>query len=128
MLDVGDSQSRFSWSFQIGPDGAPVNGEPFYRVDMPELSRDSHVAGLTVDEIGQAYFATGLGIQFCEQNGRCAGILMKPEIAGTLSNIAFGGPNLNWLYAAEGTKLYRREVKSKGVTAWSPVTPPRPPL
>jgi len=128
MLDVGDSQSRFSWSFQIGPDGAPVNGEPFYRVDMPELSRDSHVAGLTVDEIGQAYFATGLGIQFCEQNGRCAGILMKPEIAGTLSNIAFGGPNLNWLYAAEKTKLFRREVKSKGVTAWSPVTPPRPPL
>jgi enterochelin esterase-like enzyme/sugar lactone lactonase YvrE len=128
LLDIGDSQSRFSWSFQLGPDGAPVNGEPFYRVDMPELSRDSHVAGVTVDEIGQAYFATGLGIQFCEQNGRCAGILSKPEIAGTLSNIAFCGPNLNWLYAAEGTKLFRREVKSKGVTAWSPVTPPRPPL
>ena len=128
MLDVGDSQSRFSWSFQIGPDGTPVNGEPFYRVDMPELSRDSRVAGLTVDAIGQAYFATGLGIQFCEQNGRCAGILAKPEVAGTLANIAFGGPDLNWLYAAEGTKLFRREVKSKGVTAWSPVTPPRPPL
>ena len=128
MLDVGDSQSRLSWSFQIGKDGAPINGEPFYRVDMPELSRDSHVAGATVDSIGQAYFATGLGIQFCEQNGRCAGILAKPEPLGALSGIAFGGPGLNWLYAAEGGKLFRREVKSKGVTAWAPVTPPRPPL
>jgi len=28
----------------------------------------------------------------------------------------------------EGGKLFRRETKSKGTTAWSPVKPPNPPL
>ncbi|MDE3199272.1 MAG: SMP-30/gluconolactonase/LRE family protein [Acidobacteriota bacterium] len=127
-VEVGDSVSKFSWSFQISKDGAPVNGEPLYRVDLPEMTLASEVAGATVDSIGQVYFATALGVQFCEQNGRCAGILAKPELHGSVSGIAFGGPNLDWLYAVEGDRLYRRQVKSKGVTAWSPVKPPRPPL
>jgi sugar lactone lactonase YvrE len=128
MIDVGDAQSRFNWSFQIAADGAPINGEPFFRVDMTELSPASQVAGATVDSIGQVYFATGLGIQFCEQNGRCAGILSKPELSGAVSDVAFGGPERNWLYVAQNGKIFRREVESKGVTAWQPVMPPRPPL
>ena len=80
-----------------------------------------------MDTIGQVYWATGLGIQLCEQNGRCAAIIGKPE-RGNLGGIAFGGKDMNWLYAAEGGKLYRRETKSKGATAWSPVKPPNPPL
>jgi gluconolactonase len=127
MVIVGDAQTRFSWSFQIAKDGSLINGEPFYRVDMPELSQASGVAGVTVDAIGQAYFATALGIQYCEQNGRCAGIVSKPE-RGALSNIAFAGKDLNWLYAAEGNKLFRRAVKQRGVAAWAPVKAPKPPL
>jgi sugar lactone lactonase YvrE len=126
MLIVADAQTRFSWSFQIAKDGTLINGEPFYRVDMPELSQASGVAGVTVDNIGQVYFATALGIQYCEQNGRCAGIVSKPE-RGAISNIAFAGKDLNWLYVAEGNKLYRRSVKVKGVTAWMPVKAPKPP-
>ena len=33
---VTDAQSRFSWSFQIAADGSLLNGEPFYRLEMPE--------------------------------------------------------------------------------------------
>jgi len=127
MLIAGDAQTRFNWSFQIAKDGALINGEPFFRVDMPELSQTSGIGGVTVDSIGQVYFATALGIQYCEQNGRCAGIVSKPE-RGQISGIAFGGKDLNWLYAAEAGKLFRRAVKQKGVTAWSPVKPPQPPL
>ncbi|MES1256835.1 MAG: SMP-30/gluconolactonase/LRE family protein, partial [Acidobacteriota bacterium] len=127
MLIVGDAQLRFNWSFQIAKDGSLINGEPFYRVDMPEVSPASGVAGVTVDAIGQAYFATALGIQYCEQNGRCAGIVGKPE-RGAISNLAFAGKDLNWLYVAEGNKLFRRAVKQKGVTAWAPVKAPKPPL
>jgi gluconolactonase len=126
MVIVADAQTRFSWSFQIANDGTFINGEPFYRVDMPELSQASGVGGVTVDNIGQVYFATALGIQYCEQNGRCAGIISKPE-RGAISNIAFAGKDLNWLYVAEGNKLYRRPVKVKGVTAWVPVKAPKPP-
>ena len=127
LVDIGDASNRFNWSFQVAADGALVNGEPFYRVDIPETATGSGTSGATVDSIGQAYWATSLGIQYCEQNGRCAAILAKPE-RGTLGAIAFGGKDLNWLYAVEGDKLWRRETKSKGVAAWSPVKPPRPPL
>jgi gluconolactonase len=127
LMDVGDAESRFSWSYQVAADGALSNGEPFFRVDTPELSPTNGVAGAAMDSIGQVYWATGLGIQFCEQNGRCAAILGKPE-RGDLGGIAFGGKDMNWLYVAEGGKLFRRETKSKGVTAWSPVKPPNPPL
>jgi gluconolactonase len=127
MLIVSDSQTRYSWSFQIGKDGSLINGEPFYRLYIQELSPRSGVEGVTVDATGQVYFATPIGIQFTEQNGRVAGVLNPPEY-GSVTSIAFGGKKLDWIYAAEGTKLFRRPVKIKGVSAWSPVKPPRPPL
>ena len=33
MLIVTDATARFSWSFQLGPNGEPRNGEPFYRLE-----------------------------------------------------------------------------------------------
>ena len=126
LLLVADGQSRFNWSFQIAADGALINGEPFYRVDLEEANTRGS-SGVTVDSIGQAYFATALGIQLCEQNGRCAAILSKPG-RGAVSAITYGGPELGWLYAAEGNKLFRRPVKSRGVDVSTIVKPPRPPL
>lgn len=128
MLFVMDSVSRFQWSFQIAKDGSLVNGEPFFRVDMPEMSWRSGVTGATVDTLGQPYFATALGIQFCEQNGRCAGIIGKPDPAAQLTSVQFGGKDLAWLYATSGGKVYRRPAKTRGVAAWTPVKPPKPPL
>jgi sugar lactone lactonase YvrE len=80
-----------------------------------------------MDSIGQVYFASPLGIQVTEQNGRVAAILNGPEF-GAVSSLAFAGKDMDWLYAAEGNKLFRRPVKIKGVGVWSPVKPPRPPL
>jgi YD repeat-containing protein len=127
MLAVTDAQTRYSWSFQIAKDGSLINGEPFYRLYVPELSRDSGVTGVTMDSIGQVYFASPLGIQVTEQNGRVAAVLNGPEF-GAVSSVAFAGADMDWLYAAEGNKLFRRPVKIRGVAAWSPVKPPRPPL
>ncbi len=127
MVIVTDAQARFSWSFQIAQDGSLINGEPFYRLELPETGWMSGVRAVTEDSIGQVYFATPLGIQVCEANGRMAEILNPPE-HGNVSSIAFAGKDLNWLYAAEGGKLFRRPVKVKGVAAWVPVRPPKPPL
>jgi sugar lactone lactonase YvrE len=124
-LIVGDAQTRFSWNFQIAANGDLINGEPFFRLDMPELSAQSEVAGITVDNAGQVYFADALGIQMCEPNGRCAAILNKPE-PGTITSLAFGGKDWSWLYVTENGKLFRRATKRAGVAAWAPVKPPRP--
>ncbi len=127
MLAIGDAQNKFSWSTQIAADGSLVYGEPFYRVDMPDISPYSGVSGITMDSEGQVYFATALGIQFCEANGRAAAILSKPEL-GTVTGIAFGGKDLNWIYATENGKLYRRPSLRKGIAAWVVAKPPNPPL
>ena len=127
MLVVTDAQSRFSWSFQIAPDGSLRNGEPFYRLEMPESGWMSVVQGATFDSIGQVSFATPLGVQVCEANGRVAMILNPPE-RGPVTSVAFGGTGRNWLFVTVNGKVFRREIKVKGVPASVVATLPRPPL
>ncbi len=127
MLFVTDAQARFSWSFQIAADGSLTNGEPFYRLEIPETPSQNGATSVTVYAIGQVYFATPLGIHICEANGRVATILNNPEVEA-VGSVIFAGKNLDWLYATAGGKLYRRPVKQTGVAAWSPVKPPKPPL
>ncbi len=127
MAVVTDRQSRFSWSFQIAPDGTLRYGEPFYRLEMPEQGWMSGVEGAAFDSIGQVYFATPLGVQVCEANGRVAMILNSPE-HGAVTSVAFGGPEMNWLYATVNGKVYRRPVKVKGVPPSIVAKLPKPPL
>ena len=128
MLVVTDAQSRFSWSFQVGDGGALINGEPFYRLEMPESGWRSTAMAATFDSIGQVYFATAVGIQMCEANGRVAAILNSPS-HDRVTDISFASDAKgDWLYAVAGGKLYRRAVKVKGVPAWAPAKLPRPPL
>jgi gluconolactonase len=127
MLIVTDVQGRFSWSFQIMADGSLQNGEPYYRLEMPESGWMSGVAGAMEDSNGQVYFATPLGIQVCEANGRVSQILNPPE-PGSISSLTFGGSGMTWLYITEGGKLFRRPVKVTGAKPWEPSKPPAPPL
>jgi gluconolactonase len=128
-LWVADGMNRYTWSFQIAPDGSLINGEPFQRLELPEETLYSGVEGLAVDSIGYVWATSAMGIQVCEQPGRCAQILNKPEDGVTpISNIAFGGPERNWLYVTQGSKLFRRAVKRTGVVAWEPIKPPQPGL
>ena len=82
---------------------------------------------MTVDTEGRLYIASGIGPQIFDQPGRLNGIVNKPQ-PGSLSNVVFGGPNLQTLYVTAGDKVFRRKVRSKGVNAWTLVKPPRPRL
>ncbi len=127
MLVVSDAQSRFSWSFQIAKDGSLVNGEPFYRLEPPESGWISEVKSVAQDSIGQVYFATPMGVQMCEANGRMAAVFNPPEHGG-VSSVVFAGKKMDWMYVAEGGKLFRRPVKINGVAAGALVKLPKPPL
>ena len=129
MLLVADGMDRYQWSFQIAADGSLVNGEPFQRLEMPEEGLFSGVAGLTVDSLGYMWATSTMGIQVCEQPGRCTNILNKPEFNATpITDLAFGGPGRAWLYVTQGGKIFRRETRRTGVVAWEPVKPPQPGL
>jgi sugar lactone lactonase YvrE len=129
MLLVADGMDRYQWSFQIAADGSLVNGEPFQRLEMPEEGLFSGVAGLAMDSLGYLWATSAMGIQVCEQPGRCTNILNKPEFNDNpVNDIAFGGPGRAWLYVTQGGKLFRRETKRTGVVAWEPAKPPQPGL
>jgi gluconolactonase len=127
MLVVSDSQSRFSWSFQIAADGGLQNGEPFYRLQAPEAGWMSGVRAVAEDSTGLVYFGTPIGIQVCEANGRMAEVLSSPEIGG-VSSFAFAGKNLDWMVVTQNGKVFRRQVKVTGVAAGIGVSLPKPPL
>jgi gluconolactonase len=136
MLVVTDAQSKYQWSFQIAPDGSLVNGEPFYRMETPDTGwrlEKPETAWMTgakeviEDTTGQVFFATPVGIQMCEQNGRVSDILNPPEV-GEISSITFAGRDMNWLYAAEGGKLFRRPVKVSAAPVDAVIKPPKPRL
>lgn len=127
LLMVADSRSKWVWSYQVLPDGSLTNPQPFHRLETPDESSMSGADGMAIDTEGHLYVATRLGVQICDQPGRVVGIINKPH-NGALSNVAFGGADLQTLYVTAGDRVYRRPVKSKGSVSWQPVKPPKPRL
>ena len=136
MLVVTDAIGRYSWSFQIAADGSLINGEPFYRLELPETTESSllgdRIWSVAEDTNGNVYFATPIGIQVAMQNGRIMQILNPPDPStpgAPIAALAFATTgDTNWLYAVENGKLYRRPVKVTGANAWTVVKPPKPAL
>jgi sugar lactone lactonase YvrE/enterochelin esterase-like enzyme len=127
LLAVDDSRGRWVWSFQVEPDGSLIDGEPFYRLEAPDESSATGADGLTFDSLGYLYVTTKLGVQICDQPGRVVAILSKPQ-PGALSNISFGGRDMDYLYVTSGDKVYRRRLRRTGVRPGDLITPPKPQL
>jgi sugar lactone lactonase YvrE len=131
LLYVADFSTRYVWSFQIQADGSLANGEPFYRLELPDSvdTRPLRAAadGMTVDSEGYLYVATNMGIQVCDQPGRVVGIIHTPADRSP-SNVVFAGPNLDTLYVTAGDKVWRRHLRRKGVFPWAVIKPPQPRL
>ncbi len=127
LLSVADTQGKAVWSFQVQSDGSLANGLPFYLLEISDESTGSGADGMTVDADGYLYVATKMGVQICDQAGRVVGIIRKPQNQ-RLSNAVFGGADLHTLYVTNGDKVYRRQLRSKGVFPWTAVKPPAPRL
>ncbi|HEY1336626.1 MAG TPA: SMP-30/gluconolactonase/LRE family protein [Bryobacteraceae bacterium] len=132
LLALADHVGRTAWSFRIEPDGALINGEPFYHLELrddlesPPLRPGSD--GMAFDDQGYLYIATNLGIQICDQPGRVVGIIAAPPGPERVTNLVFGGPDLQTIYVTAGSRVYKRHLRRKGVLPWQPVKLPRPQL
>lgn len=128
LLYVADTRGQFVWSFQIQPDGSLAHKQRFFHLHLPDGETDSGADGIAVDTHGRLYVATRLGLQVCDQAGRVNAIIPKPQKAW-LSNVCFGGANLDELYITCGDKVYKRKTKAQGVLAFQPpIKPPAPRL
>ncbi len=129
LLVVGDNGGRFSYSFQIQKDGHLAYGQEYDHVHVRDADRSSRSDGMAVDTEGRRYLATPLGLQVFDQLGRCHLIFNLPPGTDWISNVGFGGSNLDTLYVTCRDKVFRRKIAATGVLAWqSPIKPPRPRL
>jgi gluconolactonase len=67
--------------------------------------------GATIDEQGNLYFTTALGLQVFSPSGEALGVIEVPEQP---SNCTFGGPDGKTLYVTARTSLYSFKMLVKG--------------
>ena len=128
LLYVSDHAAQLSWVFQIQPDGSLTHKQKYFYVHMPDAATRSSADGMAVDADGRVYIATALGVQWFDQIGKCHGIIPAPNRA-SLSNVEFGGANMDEMFITNGDKVYRRKTKVKGVVSWrAPIKPAAPRL
>ena len=113
-LVVSDMKGASLWNFVIAADGSLKHQQPYSTMQLPVGLSESGADGMTVDRMGRLYVCTTLGVQVFDTQGRLSGILSKPQRA-FLSNVTFGGPELDYLYATTKDKVYRRKLKTTGV-------------
>ena len=125
LLYVDDYRSHWVYSFQVRPDGTLANKERFYWLHEADTDDQSNADGMRVDREGRLYVATRLGIQVCDQAGKVQCIIPTPN--HRLSNLVFGGPKFDVLYATCGDKVFRRRLKTVGANAWDVPNKPAAP-
>lgn len=128
ILTVNDTRGRFTYSYQIQPDGSLAHKQTYGHLHVNDESSQSGADGMAVDTEGRTYVTTGVGLQVLDQLGRVHFIISKPK-AAWLSNVVFGGPQFDTLYVTCGDSVFKRKIKATGVNPWKPaVKPPRPGL
>jgi gluconolactonase len=127
-LYVSDYNGQMSWVFQVQPDGSLAHKQRYIYVHMANAAMRSAGDGMAGDTEGRIYIATALGVQVFDQLGRCHAIIPAPQ-AGALSNVEFGGANMDEMYVTNGDKVFKRKTRVKGVVSWkTPIKPPVPRL
>jgi sugar lactone lactonase YvrE/predicted alpha/beta superfamily hydrolase len=116
-LYVGSFRGQFIHSFQVKPDGALTHKQPYQRLKLADGATQSGADGMTVDSSGRLYATSEIGLQTFDNQGRCDGVISKPQNA-PLSNAVFGGANLDELYVTCGDKVFKRRLAVKGVWPW----------
>jgi sugar lactone lactonase YvrE len=118
-LYVDDHRSRWVFRYQIQPDGTLKHRQRFCALVVPETADDTSADGIKVDRQGRLFVATRTGLlQICDGDGRVVAILPTPN--RRISNLTFGGPNFDVLYATAGDRVWRRKLNVQGANAWAP--------
>lgn len=125
LLYVADYGSHWVYSYVIQPDGTLAHKQRYFWLHSPDTDDQSFADGIKVDNKGNLYVATRLGIQVCDQAGRVNLIIPTPN--GRCTNLAFGGEKFDVLYATCNDKVYKRRLNLTGVNAWAPPFKPAAP-
>ena len=114
-LVVTEAMEPILWTFRVERDGSLTNKDRYYGPlqVLPGASGPGS-DGMTVDLVGRLYVTTRAGLQMFDPTGRLGGTILKPH-NGPLSNVCFGGKNLDTLYVTAGDKVFKRKTQATGV-------------
>lgn len=127
----GQFGTRKVWRFELDAAG---NVKPKSRKEMFDFGRSRGGDGLKVDRDGRIYVAAGRsmlapnettemrgGIYVIAPDGRLLDLI--PVTIDEVTNLCFGGPELNTLFITAGHALFSLPVKATGHVAWPKLSP-----
>lgn len=110
-LYVIPSMSENMMAYEIKKPGVLGEGRVFCKLKQPEGTENSGGDGLTVDEKGNLYITSKLGIQVVNPKGKILGVIAFPQQP---ANVAFVGKNRRTLFVTARTGVYSCEMEVAG--------------
>jgi gluconolactonase len=107
-LFVGDVNEGFVSSFSLAADGAVETDSGLKFAE----NLNSTVDGMAVDCGGNLYVGTASGVQVLDASGAVLGTLMQGNY---VSNVTFGGPDRNTLYATSQGEIRSVALNVRGL-------------
>jgi len=123
-LYATESASHWVWIYKIKPDGTLGYKQRYGWLHVPDTDENAWPDGLKCDTAGRVYVASRLGIQVMDQLGRVNAIIPVPPSNSQASNVCFGGAGYNRIYVTCGDKVYRRKLKTRGVSTFAELVMP----
>jgi gluconolactonase len=119
-LYVSDSNGEHVTAWDIQPDGLVRNRRNFGTL-TGRSTRDNGLGGvktfadgMTIDNDGRLYVATGGGVEVLSPQGQHLGTIPVKCAPADCQNVAFGGPEKKTLYIAGAGSLYKVEMVARG--------------
>jgi gluconolactonase len=116
--NVDSDKDNFVWAYDVNPDGTLSNGRKFAelfltRDVLDRKGKSTSADGMTIDESGNIYVATYIGLQIFNANGEFIGIINFPVFP---VSCAFGGDDMKTLYAVCCNRVYKIRTNVRGLT------------
>ncbi len=108
---------NFVMAYDVNEDGTLSNGRRFAQMilDTRQVktgNKSSGADGMTIDEIGNIYVTSNIGVQIFDPEGALIGILKTPRKA---INLCFGGDDYKTLYLTVFDKIYSIRTNVRGL-------------
>jgi gluconolactonase len=121
-LYISDSNGTAVIAWDIQPDGLVRNRRAFGAL-TGRSTRDNGLGGvptfadgMTIDNDGRLYVATGGGVEVLNEQGRHLGTIPVRCPPADCQNLAFSGPDKRTLYVGGAGSLYRVAMITRGFT------------
>lgn len=115
--NVNSDKDNFIWAYDVNEDGTLASGRKFAELFLtPEVldrkGKSTSADGMAIDELGNIYVATDIGLQIFGDKGEFIGIVNFPVFP---VSCCFGDEDLKTIYATCYNKIYRIRTKVKGL-------------